>query len=204
MLASVAMFRSWYAACPRGAEEALEGELRALGAKGVRHSAGAVRFTGEREIALRACLELRTALRILEPLAEFPASTADELYAGARRLPWKDLVARGQTIAVAASGRAAGLTNTHFVEQRVKDAAVDTLRDSAGVRPDVDPRAPDPLVVVHLSRGECSLSLDLAGGPLSNRGSRLGAAEAPPRGAPAAAGGLDSGWDGLPPLRDPG
>ncbi len=203
MLASVAMFRSWYATCPRGAEEALEGELRALGAKGIRHSAGAVRFTGEREIALRACLELRTALRILEPLAEFPASTADELYAGARRLPWKDLVARGQTIAVAASGRAAGLTNTHFVEQRVKDAAVDMLRDSAGFRPDVDPRAPDVLIVVHLSKGECSLSLDMAGDLLSNRGYRSRTVEAPLREALAAAVVLYSGWDGLTPLRDP-
>ncbi len=62
------MFRSWYATCPRGAEEALEGELRGIGAKGIRAGRGGVRFTGEREIALRGCLELRTALRMLEPV----------------------------------------------------------------------------------------------------------------------------------------
>src|SRR3954462_13815890 len=111
------MFRSWYATCPRGPEEALESELRSLGAKGVRPGHGGVRFTGEREIALRACLDLRTALRVLEPVGEFAAATADELYAGTSALPWTELLARGQTLAVAASGRAEGLTHTHFVEQ---------------------------------------------------------------------------------------
>src|SRR4030088_204369 len=98
------MFRSWYATCPRGAEEALEGELQGIGAKGVRPGHGGVRFTGEREVALRACLDLRTALRMLEPIAEFPASTAGELYEGATKVPWQELIARGQTVAVAASG----------------------------------------------------------------------------------------------------
>src|SRR5437870_10277973 len=123
------MFRSWYATCPRGAEPALEGELRGLGAKGIRPGVGIVRFTGEREVALRGCLELRTALRVLEPVGEFPAVESEGLYDGARKLPWPELIAKGQTFAVSASGRAEGLTNTHFVEQRIKDAVVDALRD---------------------------------------------------------------------------
>lgn len=194
------MFRSWYATCPRGAEGALEGELRALGAKGVRPGQGGVRFTGERQIALRGCLELRTALRVLEPLAEFPAA---QLYEGALALPWADLVSQGQTIAVAASGKAQGLNNTHFVEQRIKDAIVDTLRAKKGFRPDVDPRAPDVLVVAHLANEQCSLSLDLAGDLLSNRGYRVRTVEAPLREALAAAVVLDSGWDGASPFCDP-
>ncbi|TMB24296.1 MAG: RNA methyltransferase, partial [Deltaproteobacteria bacterium] len=151
------MFRSWYATCPRGAEEALEDELRGIGAKGVRAGRGVVRFTGERDIALRGCLELRTALRVLEPIGEFSATDAEQLYAGALQLPWAELVARGQTIAVAATGRAAGLTHTHFVEQKLKDAVVDALRDKAGFRPDVDPKAPGVLIVAHLASGACTV-----------------------------------------------
>ena len=187
------MFRSWYATCPRGAEEALARELRAISAKGIRPGTGGVRFTGEREVALR----------VLEPVGEFPASTGDELYAGAVKLPWEELVARGETIAVAASGRAEALTNTHFVEQRVKDAMVAALRERRGFRPDVDPREPDVLVVAHLANGQCSLSLDLAGDLLSNRGYRIRTVEAPLREALAAAVVLESGWEGTTPLRDP-
>jgi len=197
------MFRSWYATCPRGAEEALEAELQDLGAKGVRPGHGGVRFTGEREIALRGCLDLRTALRVLEPVGEFEATTADELYAGAANIPWQELVARGQTLAVAASGRAEGLTHTHFVEQKLKDAVVDVLRERAGFRPDVDPRSPDVLIVAHLADGKCSVSLDLAGDLLSNRGYRVRTVEAPLREALAAAVVLYSGWEGTTPLRDP-
>ncbi|HEY2028053.1 MAG TPA: THUMP domain-containing protein, partial [Myxococcales bacterium] len=173
------------------------------GAKGVRAGQGGVRFTGEREVALRACLDLRTALRVLEPIGDFPATTGDELYEGARKLPWADLVAPGQTIAVAASGRADGLTNTHFVEQRLKDAMVDAVREKRGERPTVDPGHPDVLVVVHLYGGEASVSLDLAGDLLSNRGYRVRTVEAPLREAVAAAVVLFSGWDGSAPLRDP-
>ncbi|TMA42890.1 MAG: RNA methyltransferase [Deltaproteobacteria bacterium] len=146
-----------------------------------------VRFTGEREIALRACLQLRTALRVLEPVGEFAATNAEELYEGAAKLPWTELIARGQTLAVAASGRAEGLTHTHFVEQKLKDAVVDVLRTRARFRPDVDPAAPDVLIVAHLAEGACKVSLDLAGDLLSNRGYRVRTVEAPLRESLAAA-----------------
>jgi len=197
------VFQSWYSTCPPGAEEALEGELRGIGAKGIRAGRGVVRFTGEREIALRACLQLRTALRVLEPVGEFAATNAEELYEGAAKLPWTELIARGQTLAVAASGRAEGLTHTHFVEQKLKDAVVDVLRTRARFRPDVDPAAPDVLIVAHLAEGACKVSLDLAGDLLSNRGYRVRTVEAPLRESLAAAVVLYSGWDGTAPLKDP-
>jgi putative N6-adenine-specific DNA methylase len=197
------MFQSWYATCPRGAEEVLAGELAGIGAKGIRPGRGGVRFTGEREVALRGCLALRTALRVLEPVGEFPAESSDDLYAGARELPWEELIAPGHTIAVSASGRAAGLSHTKFVEQRTKDAIVDRLREVRGDRPDVAVRSPDVLVVVHLGEGRCDVSLDLAGELLSNRGYRVRTVEAPLREALAAAVVLLSGWDGTTPFHDP-
>jgi len=197
------MFRSWYATCPRGAEPALEAELAALGAKGIRPGRGGVRFTGPRETALRACLELRCALRLLEPVGEFPCETQDELYAGALALPWGELVGKGQTFAISASGQATGLTHTHFVELRTKDAVVDSLRTSTGTRPDVNTSDPDVLVIVHLGNGKCSISLDLTGDLLSNRGYRVRTVDAPLREALAAAVIHFSGWDKARPLHDP-
>ena len=196
-------FQSWYATCPRGAEKSLEEELASLGAKGLRPSPGLVRFTGPRALALRACLELRCALRVLEPVGDWPCESAEALYAGALPLPWAELVAPGQTIAVSASGKAPGLDHTHFVALKLKDAICDNLRDARGSRPDVDTERPDVQVVAHLGRGRCSLSLDLAGALLSDRGYRVQKVEAPVREALAAAVVRLSGWDAQIPLHDP-
>jgi putative N6-adenine-specific DNA methylase len=196
-------FRSWYATCPRGAEEALAGELAALGAKGIRPGSGGVRFTGPRETALRGCLELRTALRVLEPVGEVDARDAAALYEGARALPWAQLIDPRQTFAVTATGTTPELQHTHFTALKLKDAIVDAVRDAAGTRPDVDPRSPDVLVVAHLAKGKCSISLDLAGDLLSNRGYRVKTVEAPLREALAATVVLLSGWDRRSALLDP-
>jgi 23S rRNA G2445 N2-methylase RlmL len=178
-------------------------ELSDLGAKGIRPGQGVVRFTGERDVALRGCLDLRTALRVLEPIGEFPVSSAEELYEQATKLQWQEVLAPGQTFAVSATGGASGLTHTHFIELKLKDAIVDALRRRTGTRPDVDPRSPDVLVVAHLARGMCTLSIDLAGDLLSNRGYRVCSIEAPLREALAAAVVLLSGWDGRSPVHDP-
>ena len=181
----------------------MQGELAALGAKGLRPSVGLVRFTGPRALALRACLELRCALRVLEPVGEFDSADAAALYEGTRALPWGDLVAQGQTIAVSASGRTPQLTHTHFIALKIKDAICDVLRDQRGSRPDVDAQAPNVLIVAHLYNNRCSVSIDLAGDLLSNRGYRVRTVEAPLRESLAAAVVLLSGWDRARPLHDP-
>jgi 23S rRNA (guanine2445-N2)-methyltransferase / 23S rRNA (guanine2069-N7)-methyltransferase len=196
-------FSSWAATCPRGAEPALAGELGELGGKGIRPGRGIVRFTGERELALRACLSLRCALRVLQPVGDFVCDGPEALYDGSRSLPWEEWLARRQTVAVQASGRAPGLDHTGFVALRIKDALCDRLREVRGERPDVDPEAPDVCVVAHLGRGRCSLSLDLAGGLLSDRGYRVASVEAPLREALASAVLRLSGWDRSTPLADP-
>ena len=58
-------------------------------------------------------------------------------------------------------------------------------------------------MVVHLAKGRCDISLDLAGDLLSNRGYRVRTVEAPLREALAAAVVLYSSWDGQVPLHDP-
>src|SRR2546428_176138 len=138
--------------------------------------------------------EPRLALQALHH--EDPELVVQLLGSEVRDLPVMELT-------VAATGRAAGLTHTHFVEQKLKDAVVDALRDKAGFRPDVGPKAPGVLIVAHLASGACSVSLDLAGDLLSNRGYRVRTVEAPLREALAAAVVLYSGWNGATPLRDP-
>lgn len=196
-------FQSWLGTAPRGVEDVLAAELAGLGAKGLRVRPGLVRFTGPRALALRVVVDSRCVLRVLEPLGDFPCTTADELYEGVHALPWGELLAEGQTFAISATGKAPGLDHTQFVALKAKDAIVDLLRDVRGARPDVNPKDPDVPIVIHLAEGRAHVSLDLAGGLLSDRGYRVRTVEAPLREALAAAILRLSGWDLVRPFHDP-
>jgi 23S rRNA G2445 N2-methylase RlmL len=202
------------ATCARGTEAALARELHQLGFAGVKRAHGGVSFAVEEPLTggLRACLELRTALRVLMPIATFPAASDETLYQGAMGVAWEDWLTPRHTFAVAATSRAAPpLANTAHVALRVKDAIADRLRDRSGARPDVSKDDPDVRVYVHIesaarSRGgqpAVTVGLDLAGDSLHARGYRVAQVAAPLRETMAASVLLLGGWEGRRPLHDP-
>lgn len=195
--------RSLFAIAAKGMEEVLAGEMRTLGFRGVAVEKGGVRFSGDLAACYRANLWLRTASRILVPLAEFPCDSPQSLYDGVRAIPWHEFVTPEMTLAVECSLRDSALTHSGFVALKTKDAIVDTVRDRCGRRPNVNPRDPDLLVNVHLVRNRCTVSLDSSGAGLDKRGYRAEAGEAPLRETLAAALVELSGWDGSVPLIDP-
>ena len=91
---------SFFAFSPRYAEDLLAAELRALGAASVREVAAGVSFAGPLEIGYRACLWSRVAARILLPLAEFPASTPEQVREGTRAIAWEQHMDVSSTFAV--------------------------------------------------------------------------------------------------------
>ncbi len=192
------------ATCARGLEEVLAGELAAIGADKVAIGRGAVQFRGSLADLCAASLELRTAMRIVLRLVSGPAAGRDALYRLTSAIAWEELVARGQTIAVEAVGRAAAFPNRAFAALLVKDAVVDRIRRRTGARPDVDRRAPDIAIHVHLGDDAVSLGLDASGEPLSHRGYRTGGGGPAPLAESLAAGILELiGYDGEVPLVDP-
>ena len=195
--------RSFFATASAGTEDLLAAELRSLGLRDVRPGRGGVRFQGELVDGLKVCLWSRTAMRVLQSLASFPSTDAATLYAGARTIPWNDLVTPKQTIAVDATGLTDQLRHTHFTALKVKDAICDVVREKTNARPSVDARDPDVRVVVHLARGRAELSLDLAGDALFKRGYRLEPTKASLKETLAAAVLLAAGYDGDAPLIDP-
>ena len=191
------------ATCSRGLEEVLRAELMALGHEEAASGRGMVSFRGDLAAVYRANLWLRTATRVLRLLSEGPAGTREALYELASRVPWEEVVARGQTIMVESAGTAPAFRNTGFASLVVKDAAVDRLRARLGSRPYVDRKLADVRIHVHLASARAGIALDSSGEPLSHRGYR-------PRGGPAplsetlAAGVLLlAGYDGTQPLLDP-
>src|SRR5262245_41186536 len=77
-----------FATCARGLEPVLADELRALGARDIAAGRGGAHFSGGRKMLYRANLWLRTAIRVLQPIAEFPVTSPEELYDAVRALDW--------------------------------------------------------------------------------------------------------------------
>ncbi len=218
---------AYFATAPRGIETVTARELTRLGATEVRTVIGGVHFLAPKKLLYRACLELRTAHRILFPLREFAAQNPEMLYSQSRRVKWESLLNPEKTFAVYATlerGRTApptgrrgkpgtpphvaakqqnGITHTQYAALKVKDAIVDRLRQEQGARPNVDTQNPDFRLHAHFAAGRCTLSLDASGGSLHERGYRLETTEAPLRETLAASILELLDWDGATPLYDP-
>ena len=189
---------SFFATCPRNTEGLLVDELRALGAADAKETRGGATFSGPVPLAYRACLWSRTASRVLMRMASFPTGTIDELYDAVRDMPWERHLKVDGTLAIETTSTIRlgplATVNTHFVEQRVKDAVVDRFRAKTGRRPGVQLARPDVRIAVHLSPTEIVVSLDLSGEGLHRRGYRLEGGGAPLKENLAAAILLRAGW----------
>lgn len=195
------------ATAPAGVEPLLAAELAELGAATPRPVHGGIAFQGTLELAYRACLWSRTASRVLLPLAEFPATDADALYAGIHDLPWEEHLAPDGTLSVEFGGGGPGIDHGHYGAQRVKDAIVDRFRTRLGRRPSVDARQPDLRIHARWHDGQAVVSLDLSGDSLHRRGYREATVAAPLKETLAAALLLKTGWPAIAaaggPLLDP-
>jgi putative N6-adenine-specific DNA methylase len=197
------MNMKFFVTSAKGLEELVAAELTVLGISDIRKERGGVFFNGSFEEGCKACLWLRTGSRVLLVLAEFPASTPQELYDGVRSVDWHRYLKPEMTMAVDSVLRDSAMTHSGFVALKSKDAIVDSIRDKCGRRPDVDTKAPDLRVNVHLVKNSCTVSLDMAGEPLDRRGYRLDRNKAPLRENLAAALVAFSGWQGETPFYDP-
>jgi 23S rRNA G2445 N2-methylase RlmL len=191
-----------FATAARGTEGAVRDELRELGFRGVRADRGGVHFGRVIDEGFRACIEMRTAIRVLGRLACFDAPDGDALYEGVSAVDWGPFLTQEHTLAVRCSLRDSALTHSQFVAQRTKDAVVDQLRARLGARPSVDLDDPDVSIFVHLVRDRATVYLDLSGGSLHKRGfrARAEAGDAPLKETLAAAILRLSGWDRVDPM----
>ncbi len=170
----------FFVTCAKGTEGALRRELVNLRIHAPRGATGGVSFEGSLDEAMKVCLWSRVAMRVLMELGSFPASDADELYAGTRALDFRPFFGAATTLAVSATTQdSPNLHHSGFAALKVKDAVVDALRDGRGSRPDVNPKDPDVSIVLHLRGSQASLFVDLAGEPLHRRGYRVAMGEAP-------------------------
>jgi 23S rRNA (guanine2445-N2)-methyltransferase / 23S rRNA (guanine2069-N7)-methyltransferase len=183
-----------FATCPKGVEDLLADELTAAGGSSVRQTRAGVSFEGTLETAMSVCLWSRTANRILMPLATLEASGTDDLYEQVRAIAWEDHLAPDGTLAVDANVTSTVFPHSRYASLKTKDAVVDRFRDRFGRRPSVDTGRPDLRINVHIIEKDVSVSIDLSGSSLHQRGYRTEKGEAPLKENLAAAILLRAGW----------
>ena len=186
-----------------GLEEILAEELRKIGAQNIKLMNRAVSFKGDKGFMYKANLNLRTALRILKPIAHFQAHDKKELYKKLCEIDWTEVFDLDSTFATNATTHSEVFTHSKYASLVMKDAIADTFRKKFKKRPNVDPEMPDISINLHIAKHTCTVSLDSSGESLHKRGYKSDAVVAPMNEVLAAGLILLSGWNKVSNFHDP-
>lgn len=187
----------------KGLEEVLAGELVEIGANNVQLERRAVSFTGDKSLLYRANMFLRTASRVLVPIATFKAKDADAVYEEAKQIDWSKYMSLQTGFQIDATVYSETFRHSRYVTYRVKDAIADWWNEREGKRPNVKLTDPDLCLNVHIANEVVTISLDSSGESLHKRGYRVANTEAPINEALAAGMLLMTGWKGETDFYDP-
>lgn len=187
----------------KGLEDVLAQELTELGANDIQKERRAVSFSGDLSVLYRANFCLRTASRILVPIAVFHASNADAVYEQVKLIDWSLFMNVHTTFSIDTTSFSDTFRNSLFVTYRVKDAIADYWMEREQKRPSIKLTSPDLYLNVHIANETVTISLDSSGESLHKRGYREANTEAPINEALAAGMLLLAGWHGQSNFFDP-
>jgi len=178
-----------------GLEDILAEELRQLGAEEVIILKRAVSFTGNNEILYRGNLWLRTCLKLLVFVREFPVTDEQGLYNEIKKMPWESWMDVDETFAIDSVVNSTLFRHSNYISLKTKDAIADRFREKYGRRPNVDTLHPTLRVNMHIRENIVTVSLDSSGQSLHMRGYRKSQVEAPLNEVLAAGLVMLSDWD---------
>ncbi len=165
---------NFFATSPGGLSELLREELQSFGATDIKVQPRGVSFSGSLEVAYRSCLWSRLANRIFLTVLEVELDNQEDLTTQVAKVAWDKHMDAFGTFAVSFSGKGMGITHSHYGALKIKDGIVDYFRDLSNSRPKVDTVNPELRVHGHLNRNQLTLSIDLVGYSLHQRGYREG------------------------------
>lgn len=186
-----------------GFEDLLAKELVQLGAQRVKKGVRNVTFLGDKGFMYKCNLALRTAVKILKPIASFKVFDEKDLYEKIYKIKWENYIDSKGSIAINSTVNSNIFTNSQYISLKTKDAIVDRFRSLKNERPSVDLRFPDLKINIHIDKMFCNVSLDSSGESLHKRGYKKATNIAPINEVLAAGLIMLSGWDGQSDLLDP-
>lgn len=192
-----------YAPCHFGMEAVLKREIIDIGYEISRVEDGRVYFMGDDEAIARCNLWLRTTERVMIKIAQFRATTYEELFQGTRAIRWQDYIPQnGKFWVTKATSISSKLFSPSDIQSVMKKAIVEKLKTV--YRTDWFPEdgASYPLRVT-INKDIVTIGLDTTGDSLHKRGYRTNTVKAPITETLAAALIMLTPWNGERILVDP-
>ncbi|MDI9817972.1 MULTISPECIES: bifunctional 23S rRNA (guanine(2069)-N(7))-methyltransferase RlmK/23S rRNA (guanine(2445)-N(2))-methyltransferase RlmL [unclassified Legionella] len=168
-----------FVSCPKGLEYLLEEELKSLGLHVTQVSPQGVYGEAELAVVYQLCLWSRLANRVQLILFSGQAHNEQSLYQLCNQFPWQTVFTADKTFSIEFHGSSSHIRNSMFGAQVVKDGLVDHFRQFKGLRPSIERSKPQIRLHAHLKHDVVTVSLDLTGYSLHQRGYRTQAGEAP-------------------------
>ncbi|HOJ88124.1 MAG TPA: THUMP domain-containing protein [Pseudothermotoga sp.] len=187
------------ALCSSGLEGAVCIELRRLGLKITKVTAGHVHFEAQLQDVPTLNLTFNSADRVLMHMSTFEALNFDDLYEGTHAVDWQQVIhPKGTVVVEKIKVRNSKLSATGAIASVVKKAIYNKIRSSG------ESDGTEYPMYVYLKNNTVSLMIDTTGKDgLNKRGYRIKTSRAPLRETIAAALILLSGWDENITLVDP-
>ena len=187
-----------------GFEDLLSEELLKLGAQKIEKGLRNVTFYGDKGFLYKSNLSLRTALKILKPIAEFRFKDVDEYYEKINNIKWELYMDYASSFLINSVVFHSNIfNNSKYTSLKAKDAIVDRFRDKYKQRPNINSFNPDLRIEIHVNKNYCTVSLDSSGESLHKRGYKKYNSVAPLNEVLAAGIVLMSDWDKKSDLLDP-
>ena len=166
--------------CHFGMEAVLKREIADLGYEISEVDNGKVTFLGDEDAIARANIYLRTTERVLWRVADFKATTFDELFEAVKAIPWENYIPKDGRFWVAkANSVNSQLFSPRDIQRIVKKAMVERMKQTY---PDVEQfpeTGADYPLRISILKDVVTIGIDTTGESLHKRGYRKFTAPAP-------------------------
>lgn len=173
----------------------LHEEIKALGFGSTNEHPLGVQLFGSITDCMYLNLNLRTANKVLWEVDRFRATTPDQLYQRAIKIPWENEIALDGYFNIDSYVKVESISDTRFANLKLKDAIVDRFMNANNSRPNTGPEKDKARVYMHWTEKECILYYDTSGAPIAKHGYRKMPGRAPMLESLAAAVIMESTWD---------
>lgn len=176
-----------------GLESIVGKELKRLGYKDLKIENGKVTYFGDEESICKSNLWLRCADRVFIKLAEFKATSFEELFQGTKAIPWDDYLPEDSNFIINAKSVKSQLFSLSDIQSIVKKSIVEKLKESYNIEWFEESGSKYPILVSILD-DVVTILLDTSGDALHKRGYREKGSAAPLKETLAAALVMLSNW----------